>query len=194
MYDAIGSRYTYKNSNVIKNKLNIKDEVKLHEYETEMVAFKLVTLRNIDMSEYEFDAKRLRFIHKYLFEDIYEFAGEYRLENITKDNFMFAQFEYIEENVESIMNKISIPELKKMDYDALVEKISYFLTELNVLHPFREGNGRTIREFIRQILYELGYDINFSEIPYEEVIRASKLAIVDDSEQILLLKNSIKKL
>lgn len=190
MYDSINSKYTYPGTNVIKNKLNIKNEKKLEEYERQMVSFKLATIQTHKMPE-KFDSNRLKYIHKVLFEDIYEFAGKYRDENITKDNFLFAQFEYIQENVDNILNKIDVEKLKVLSFDEKIKNISYYMTELNVLHPFREGNGRTIREFIRQLLNELNLDIDFSKIEYEEIIRVSKLAVIDDTEQIKLLKNSI---
>lgn len=193
MYDSINSKYTYPASNVIKNKMDIKDEKKLEEYERQMVAFKLATIRKHKMPE-KFDANRLKYIHEFLFSEIYDFAGKYREENITKDNFMFAQFEYIDENVNEILNKIDVEKLKEMSFDEKLKNISYYMTELNVLHPFREGNGRTIREFIRQLLNELKLDIDFSKIEYEEIIRVSKLAVIDDTEQINLLKNSVVEL
>lgn len=193
MYDSINSKYTYPASNVIKNKMDIKDEKKLEEYERQMVAFKLATIRKHQMPE-KFDANRLKYIHEFLFSEIYDFAGKYREENITKDNFMFAQFEYIDENVNEILNKIDVEKLKEMSFDEKLKNISYYMTELNVLHPFREGNGRTIREFIRQLLNELELDIDFSKIEYEEIIRVSKLAVIDDTEQINLLKNSVVEL
>lgn len=190
MYDAINSKYTYPNSCVIKNKLNIKDEKKLEDYERQMVSFKLATIRKHSMPE-KFNANRLKYIHNYLFCDIYDFAGKYREENITKDNFMFAQYEYLRENVNKILDKININELINMTFEEKIKNISYYMTELNVLHPFREGNGRTIREFIRQLLQALGLEIDFSKIKYEEIIRVSKLAVIDDTEQVELLRKSI---
>ena len=89
MYDAINSRYTYKGSQVLKNKLNIKSEKKLKEYETKMVAFKLLTIQKLKFNR-TYDENHLRFIHQYLFFEIYDFAGKYRLENITKENFLFS--------------------------------------------------------------------------------------------------------
>ena len=192
MYDAINSRYTYKNSNVLKNKLNIKTEKKLKEYETKMVAFKLTTIQKLSF-ERTYDEKHLRFIHQYLFFEIYDFAGKYRLENITKENFLFSDFHYIEENIKDIMKKIDINVFKKYDFDTLVSKISEIMTDLNVLHPFREGNGRTTREFIRQLLEDLGYEIKWYLIDYDEILEASRKAVSDDSEQIELLKRSINK-
>lgn len=193
MYDAIDSRYTYKGSNVIKNKLNIKDEKTLKKYETKMVAFKLSTIRFAKINK-TFDEEHIKFIHKYLFGEIYDFAGEYRLENITKENFRFSEYQYIEENLKSIVKKINIEEIKKLDFDTQISKISEIMTDLNVLHPFREGNGRTIREFTRELLNEIGYDVNFSEVDYELILDVSKKAVVDDSKQIKLLKSIIRPL
>ena len=191
MYDAINSKYTYPNSCVIRNKLGIKSEKKLEDYERQMVSFKLATIRKHDMPE-GFNANRLKYIHKYLFCDIYDFAGKYREENITKDNFMFAQFEYIEENINNILDKLQVNDLINSTFEEKIKSISYYMTELNVLHPFREGNGRTIREFIRQLLQAINLEIDFSKINYEEIIRVSKIAVIDDTEQVELLKKSIK--
>lgn len=194
MYDAINSKYTYKNSEVLKNKLDIRDEKSLKEYETKMVALKLISLRRIIKDRFgkEFSEKRLKFIHEHLFIEVYDFAGKYRQENITKDNFKFSEYIYIEENIKAIMKKIDLEYLRTLSFDELISFISSIMTDLNVLHPFREGNGRATREFIRELLEELGFEINFFEIDYEEVLKASKLAVVDEMQQINLLKKSIK--
>lgn len=193
MYDVINSRYTYKGTNILVNKLDIKDKRKLERYEKKMVAFKLATIHEVEFPNV-FDEKRLKFIHNYLFCDVYDFAGMYRLENIIKENFVFSQYEYIEDNMKKIVNQINIDELKKLPFNEFIKKISYLMTELNVIHPFREGNGRAIREFIRELLKECGYDIDFSEIDYDDILKASKEAILDDSFQIKLLKKSCKKI
>lgn len=191
MYDAINSRYTYKNSNVLKNKLNIKSEEKLKQYETKMVAFKLIAISKLNFSK-TYDENHLKFIHQYLFFEIYDFAGQYRLENITKENFLFSDFHYIEDNIKEVLKKVDINMLKSYDFDTLIKKISEIMTDLNVLHPFREGNGRATREFIRELLEDLGYEINWYLIDYNDILNASIKAVIDDSQQIELLKKSIK--
>lgn len=192
MYDAINSIYTYKGTNVLKNKLNIKSEEKLKEYETKVVALKLASIDKANIKR-TFDKNHLINIHKYLFEDVYDFAGKYRKENITKENFRFSEYYYIEDNIDYVFNKIKIDELKKLSFDELIKKLSEIMTDLNVLHPFREGNGRTTREFVRELLNELGYDIKWFKIDYNDILKASIKAVVDDSEQIELLKKSIEK-
>ena len=165
MYDAGNSKYTYKGTDILKNKLNIQDEELLKEYETRIVAFKIATINSQKLPQ-GYTPERLRFIHKYLFEDIFDFAGEYRQENITKDNFRFSEYEYIEENIERIFKSINIPEMKKMPFQKFVETISYIMTELNVLHPFREGNGRTIREFVREYANSKSKDLSIGEFEF----------------------------
>ncbi len=193
MYDVVNSRYTYKGTDILVNKLDIKDKAKLQRYEKKMVAFKLATINEVEFPN-KFDEKRLKFIHNYLFCDVYDFAGMYRLENIIKENFVFSQYEYIEENLKKLTNEINVESLKKLSFDEFIKKISYFMTELNVIHPFREGNGRAIREFIRELMLECGYEIDFSKINYDEILEASRKAILDDSYQIEILNKSCKKI
>ena len=193
MYDAINSKYTYKGTDILKNKLNIQDEELLKEYETRIVAFKIATINSQKLPA-GYTPERLKFIHKYLFEDIFDFAGEYRQENITKENFRFSEYEYIEENIERIFKSINIDEMKKMPFQKFVETISYIMTELNVLHPFREGNGRTIRELVREICFDCGCAIDWYEINHDDILKAAKLAVLDEKEQIKMLRRSIKKL
>ena len=193
MYDAINSKYTYKGTDVLKNKLGIQDEELLKEYETRMVAFKIATISSAKIPK-GYTPERLKFIHKYLFEDIFYFAGEYREENITKGNFRFFQYEYIEENIKRIFKEIDIEQMKKMSFNDFIKKVSYIMTELNVLHPFREGNGRTIRELVREICFDCGYVIDWYEINHDDILSASIKAVIDEKEQIKMLKRSIKKM
>ena len=192
MYNSINSKYTYKNSDTLINKLGIKDEKNLKEYETKMVAVKLAILMKENKIK-TFDEEHFKYIHNFLFCDVYEFAGKYREENITKENFLFSDYRYIEENVKLIFKKINLEKLRKISFAELVKFISELMTDLNVLHPFREGNGRATREFIRQLLNEIDYDINFFEIDYNDILNASIKAVIDDKEQIDLLKKYIMK-
>ncbi len=192
LYNAINSKYTYKGTDVLINKLGIKKEEKLKKYEVKMVALKMAIIMK-EQKIYDISEERFKYIHFFLFSDLYEFAGKYREENITKDNFMFSDYKYIDENMKIIFAKIDIDKLSKIDFDSMVKFISEIMTDLNVLHPFREGNGRATREFIRELLKKLGYKINFFDIDYNEILEASRLAVIDDSYQIKILKNSIEK-
>ena len=124
-------------------------------------------------------------IHKKLFGDVYFFAGEFRKENIAKGSFRFADYRYINDEIVKIFEKILKDKdliEKKVSKDMLAEKLAYYSAELNVLHPFREGNGRTIREYIRQMALYIGYNMNYSRIKVVDYIEASIFSIVDISK------------
>lgn len=173
------SRYCYPNSNILINKLGITDAAELRVAEREITALQLASTQ-IEPIPGAFDLAHLQSIHRYLFSDIYEWAGEIRWVNISKGNF-FCRYEYIEDQANSLFEK-----LRKEDYlrytsaEKLPERLAYYLSEINVLHPFREGNGRTQRLFIEYLAYEAGYDVDFSYVGDQEMIQASAEAFACD--------------
>lgn len=189
LYDKRNSNYCYKNSNTLINKLNIHDEKLLHKYEAKITAAKLLDLRQKGIIG-NFDIAHLNSIHTYLFEDIYPFAGKFRNENIAKGVFRFAEHEFIEPELNKLLDKLKqenyLKDVSKID---LAERLAYYLSELNVLHPYREGNGRTIREFIRELALKNGYILNLSKVSPEDFLNASIKSIVDtrDLSQLIFL-------
>lgn len=187
MYEVRNSIYCYKGTDVLKNKLNIHDLDTLSNIERKLVLAKLYELRQ-NKSIGNFDMQHFKFIHRFLFEDIYDFAGEFRRENIAKDNFRFAEYEYIEQELGRLLNELKkenyLKDLSKKDF---VKRIIYYMTELNVLHPFREGNGRTIREFIRELEYVNGYIFNLRGMDPNIIMSAMKRSVInsDDLEKIM---------
>ena len=120
-------------------------------------------------------------IHKHIFGDIYSWAGKIRTVDISKGN-MFCNSQFILENAEDIFNR-----LKKENYlqdykevDKMSERLAYYLSEINALHPFREGNGRAQREFIIVLARRAGYVVDFSKVSQEEMIQASEKAFYCD--------------
>lgn len=188
MYEAKNSVYCYPGTNTLVNKLNIKDSKTLESYETSMVALKLMALVKKGITG-NFDVAHFTSIHKFLFEDIYNFAGLFRNENIAKDYFQFAQWEYIYSELEKLLNQLKqenyLDGLSKEDF---AKRLAYYWAELNVLHPFREGNGRTTREFLRQLALKNNYKLNLQNVPAKELLNASIKSIIDttDLEQLLL--------
>lgn len=134
-------------------------------------------------------------IHEFLFGSIYPFAGSFRTENIAKDNFKFAEWEFIESELNRILNELKQENyLQELDKENLANRLSYYMAELNVLHPFRDGNGRAIREFCRQLAYQCGYILNLSKIDAKEMFDASVQSVVDASYlEVLILKCLEKK-
>ena len=160
----------YKGTEVLKNKVCTREKI---------TAFRkfLYNSQNIQTckkSIVRFEIKDLKKIHKYIFQDIYYFAGKFRVENIRKGNTKFYSYDAIEEFLIKIL-----AELKNENYlvnenrDNFIDRVSYYLTELNLIHPFREGNGRTLREFIRCLALFNGYIIDWSLVEDEEFLRAS---------------------
>lgn len=187
MYEAQNSIYCYEGTHTLVNKLNIKDSKKLDEYEASIVSLKLMALAKKGITG-NFDIQHFVSIHKFLFEDIYYFAGLFRSENIAKDYFQFASWEYIEDELKRLLNELKkenfLANLSKEDFS---KRLAYYWSELNVLHPFREGNGRTTREFLRQLALKNNYILNLHKISSAELLDASIKSIVDTTELEKLL-------
>lgn len=121
----------------------------------------------------------LQAIHKYLFEDIYDFAGELRTVNIAKGNFRFAPLLYLQAALESI------DKMPQASFDEIIEKY----VEMNIAHPFREGNGRSTRIWLDHILKnEIGKVIDWSKVNKEDYLLAMERSPIKDVEIKVLLK------
>ena len=185
LYEKRNSNYCYKDSNVLINKLNIYDEKVLQKYEAKITAAKLLALRQEGIIG-NFDAEHLVKIHTYLFEDIYPFAGQFRNENIAKGVFRFAEYEYIEPELQKLMKQLKEENyLVNLSKEDLSKKLAYYLSELNVLHPFREGNGRAQREFIEELAKINGIDLNLTTVSKDSMIVASHDSINGHYEKLL---------
>ena len=188
------SKYCYQNSNTLINKLEIKDQLTLQKYEARITAAKLLALRQKGITG-NFDKNHFVSIHKYIFEDIYPFAGKFRTENIAKGYFRFAEWEYIEEELDKLLLKLKNENyLNEKSEEELAKKLAYYMSELNVLHPFREGNGRTIREFIRQLALKNGYTLNLKKVEPQKMLNASIKSIIDTEELENIIKICLEKI
>ena len=126
--------------------------------------------------------KGLSEIHKYLFEDIYDFAGQVRTENISKSNFRFASSMYLKEALKQI------DKMPQSNFDEIIEKY----IEMNIAHPFREGNGRSTRIWLDMILKkEIGKVVDWSEIDKEDYLLAMERSPIKNTEIKLLLKDAL---
>ena len=182
LYEARNSIYCYPNTDVLINKLNIKDNQLLSEAERKIVLTKSYELRK-NSKIGNFDLNHFLEIHKFLFEDIYPFAGKFRNENIAKGYFSFAEWQYIEPEIKRLFDKLKAENyLQGRSREELVKGLAYYLSELNVLHPFREGNGRTIREFIRELAFFNGYILDLQNTTSDELLKASVDSIADTKE------------
>ena len=182
LYESRNSIYCYKDTNILVNKLNIKNGEKLNKKDSDISAVKIFELRQNKIKG-NFDVKHFTSIHKHIFEDLYSFAGLFRTENIAKGNFSFAEWNYIESELNRILNELKNEKyLKDLNKENLAKRLAYYMAELNVLHPFREGNGRTIREFIRQLAYNNGYILDLRKIDSKDLLNATIKSVVDTTD------------
>ena len=182
--------YCYPGSDVLINKLNIHDAVKLQEAERKLTMLRLIDLLDKPVAG-KFDFKHLQNIHKYIFQDIYPWAGKIRSVDIAKSN-MFCKVQFIETQADEIFGKLKNDYyLEGLSKEKFVKKAAYYFSEINALHPFREGNGRTQREFIRQLAYRSGYILHFSAVSEQEMVQASIDSFVCDYKKMEALFTKI---
>jgi len=171
--------YCYPGSDVLINKLDIKTEETLNQAERELTSLRIYELE-VHIVKGNFDLKHLQDIHKYIFQDLYEWAGKIRTVDISKGN-LFCNFQFIPSYSDDIFSKLQKDKyLLNTPKDKIIEKLAYYFSEINALHPFREGNGRTQREYIKLLAYAAGYQLDFSGISQNEMIEASHKAFYCD--------------
>lgn len=168
---------------MLDNKLGIINEVELSKEEERLSKIKALKLFDIDLNNLKIGTfECLSSIHEYLFNEIYSFAGKIRKENIAKGNFRFASSLYLED----ILKKID--KMPENNYDEIIKKY----VEMNVAHPFREGNGRSTRIWLDMILKSrLNKVIDWGKVEKEDYLLAMERSPIKDTEINLLLKSAL---
>ncbi len=168
----------------LENKLNITDQAELAREEERISKscakkmFETGYLNTLEPGTFV----ALKQIHKYLFEEIYEFTGELRKVNIAKGNFRFTPLAYLEEAIKNI------EKIPQSTYDEIIEKY----VEMNIAHPFREGNGRSTRIWLDLILKkELNLVVDWSKVDKTDYLLAMERSPIKDIEIKELLKQSL---
>lgn len=169
---------------ILENKLNITDQTELAREEEKISKkrakemFETGFLNTLQPGTFE----ALKQIHKYLFEEIYEFSGKLRQVNIAKGNFRFIPLAYLEEAIKNI------EKMPQSTYEEIIEKY----VEMNIAHPFREGNGRSTRIWLDLILKkELNLVVDWSKIDKTEYLLAMERSPIKDIEIKELLKQGL---
>lgn len=169
--------YFYEGTNVLKNKFGIKDKKELEQKEKQITLKKLAFLEIFPING-NFDADHLKKIHRFLFDDIYYFAGELRKCTMAKTTRNFYEPQYIKERLDetlkSMNNKVSMI-MSTEGYACFLSEVYY---ELMTIHPFREGNGRSVREFLREFVLSknnslpFNVELDFSKMNKEDALKA----------------------
>lgn len=169
---------------ILANKLGITDEVELRKAEEKISKlaakhlFDSGEIKNIEVGTFA----GLRCIHKALFSEIYDFAGKMREVNLAKGNFRFAPLVYLEQSL------LYIDKMPQSNFDEIIEKY----VEINIAHPFREGNGRSTRIWLDLLLkQEINKVVDWNKVDSEDYILAMERSPVKDVEIKILLKNAL---
>ena len=189
--DEADAKYCYPGTNVLKNKLDIRNLDTLHMAERDYSSVRQTEIMMQGVTG-DFSFKHLCSIHKQLFQDIYTWAGKTRTVDISKGT-VFCLVQFIEMQFEDLYRKLKKENFLKdiTDKAEMSERLAFYLCELNMIHPFREGNGRTQRIYIEQLCLNNGrFDIDFTEATKDEMISASVASVNDSNDQLeaLLLK------
>lgn len=174
--------YCYPESDVLRNKLNIMSLEALVEAEREITSVRIAVAK-LKPVRGHFDLKHLQKIHKLVFGDIYPWAGKLRHVNISKGN-QFCLAMNLELYAENLFRKLEKERYLIGCTDPVPHRLAWYLSEINVLHPFREGNGRVQRLFIEYLALVAGYRVDFSDVSSQEMIVASANSFACDYDAI----------
>lgn len=163
----------YEGTTCLINKYGIKDEGILSDLETAVTLSKIAEY-SLNPLYHSFDVNHYKAIHRFLFADLYDWAGKYRTVNMSKKGTVFADTESIDDLMSKCFGRLrSMNYYQGLCFDEFVDNIVEFYSVTNIIHPFREGNGRTQRLFLSQLVTLNGYTLDFSETDVDELIIAT---------------------
>ena len=162
----------YEGTTCLVNKLGIRDEKKLSEIEAQITFAKAVMLEETPIDD-DFGFEHFKKIHEFLLCDLYEWAGQVRTVDISKKRTKFLDAASIENIGTKCFAKVKDGYFENLPFDEFVKRIAEFYNDVNYIHPFREGNGRTQRIYFTQLIRHYGYDINFADVDTDELMIAT---------------------
>jgi cell filamentation protein len=153
--------YCYPGTDVLRNIKNIQNAEDLTAFERSLTANRLETLPN----DFPISPDGYRAIHRYIFRDLYDWAGEYRVVEVARSDNLFCLARYIAQELTKRFEIIrSENNLRELDAEGFAARAAEHVVELNAIHPFREGNGRALRAFLLVLARQAGHDINMERI------------------------------
>ncbi|MBA2651881.1 MAG: Fic family protein [Tatlockia sp.] len=162
--------YLYPGTNTLINRMDIKDPAKLQDLEAAIYRLKIGGL----LPSGHFNYDHLKKIHHYLFGELYPWAGEERTVDISKSGSHFARYEFINREINKIFKQLNQEDnLLGLDKSSFCERLSYYFNEINASHPFREGNGRSLRAFCDLLAEKAGFDLDWSKVTRDTFIEAN---------------------
>ncbi|HJS16451.1 putative adenosine monophosphate-protein transferase Fic [Rheinheimera sp.] len=177
--------YCYKNTSVLINLLDLKSDLELEAAEVELTSYRLKTFQP--------DFENLTFaylcqIHYHLFQDLYEWAGQVRTVDISKQDTHFCNVRFIVPSATKCFDLLKKNNFfRALRHEEFVKVLADFFCEMNVVHPFREGNGRTLRLFCEVLAMQAGYELNWQPISQEAWLQANIAGYQGDLEPLVRL-------
>ncbi len=190
-YDS-NDPYVYAGTNVLRNKFGLRDFDELWDTERAITGVAAAEIEEHPIQG-SFDLEHLKSIHKALFGDIYDWAGTVREKGfISKGNSLFCSAEFIIPYSDDLFAKLKAENyLQGLDREEFIRRVAFYISEINALHPFREGNGRTQRIFINQLAKQAGWNLNFKTVDPERLCDAYIASMTDTSDLIALLDETV---
>lgn len=180
--------YVYPETNVLINKHGIRDQNALEDLESSIFMVK----NSQPLPKGNFDYDHLKKIHHHFFGELYDWAGKERRVDISKGESLFARKEFISQEINKICKQLkSENDLKGLDIGQFCQRAAYFFNEINAVHPFREGNGRTLRGFITDLSNQAGFHLEWSKVDRAFYIDASIAGFKCDNQPMELIFKKI---
>lgn len=169
--------YVWPGTTILRNRRGLHDAEALARYETRVVGRRAFALQRKPLPG-RFDAEHLAAIHQYLFQDVYDWAGQFRTVEMSKPGQVwFARSMFIKPALDGLLKQLAAERhLAGMDAERFAARAGHYLGELNAIHPFREGNGRTQREFLRVLGLQAGHTLRWARITAAQMADASRLS------------------
>jgi cell filamentation protein len=166
--------YLYPGTNTLKNLAGIQDSSELERFEAISTANRITQLHFQPLSGH-FDVVHLQGIHRHIFQDVYSWAGEFRtVDMATQGGSWFCRPEFILQSLTNLFLELEREEnLKSAAQEKFFSKAAHYMGEINAVHPFREGNGRAQREFIREMGLHAGFHVNWAKVTRAAMYSAS---------------------
>lgn len=182
-YDA-DDTYCLPGSSVLKNKAGISDQDLLDQFEADITAVRLLELAQNPL-EGDFNLEHMCKIHRYLFQDIYEWAGSIRTVDISRGESRLCNVRQIETYAANLFSSLKAEgHLQDLNKDIFAERAAHYLSEINAIHPFREGNGRVQRLFMSQLAENAGFVLSYSALSRAEMYSAMEAAFFGDEKTL----------
>ncbi len=191
MYDAHDDPYCYPGTAILRNRFDLRDTATLEALETELTSARAEE----PLPDGALNAAHFKAVHHHLFQDIYEWAGDIRTIRISKGDSHFCYPEYVDTELSKLFKWFaSSDHLRGLCVDDFVEKAASLLASLNVIHPFREGNGRTQLSFLLMVAENAGHSLDFVDLDPAAMLSAMIKSFYGDEGPLSeLLRSCIKQ-